>query len=135
MKRRQLREEVFKILFLADFYEDRDELIKQCDIATDNLAEEGIADEDVSAIQTKAIAAFEKLDEIDNFINEKVEGWKTTRMGKVDLTLIRLACYEIQYDEDVPTGVAINEAVELAKLYGTDDSQSFVNGVLSKLAN
>ncbi len=135
MKRRQLREEVFKILFLADFYEDRDELIKQCDIATDNLAEEGIADEDVSAIQTKAIAAFEKLDEIDNFINEKVEGWKTTRMGKVDLTLIRLACYEIQYDEDVPMGVAINEAVELAKLYGTDDSQSFVNGVLSKLAN
>ena len=61
-------------------------------------------------------------------------GWKTQRMGKVDLTIIRLALYEILYDEDIPTGVAINEAVELAKRYGTDESPSFVNGVLAKLA-
>ena len=55
-------------------------------------------------------------------------------MGKVDLTLIRLAVYEIKFEEEVPTGVAINEAVELAKNYGTDDSASFVNGILAKLA-
>ncbi len=54
-------------------------------------------------------------------------------MGKVDLTLLRLAVYEMRYEEDVPTGVAINEAVELAKRYGTDDSASFVNGILAKL--
>ena len=54
-------------------------------------------------------------------------------MGKVDLTLIRLAVYEMKYEEDVPVGVAINEAVELAKSYGTDDSASFVNGILAKL--
>ena len=55
-------------------------------------------------------------------------------MGKVDLTLIRLAVYEIKYEEEIPTGVAINEAVELAKKYGADDSPSFINGVLAKIA-
>jgi len=54
-------------------------------------------------------------------------------MGKVDLTIIRLAFFEIKFDEDIPTGVAINEAVELAKRYGTDESPSFINGVLAKL--
>jgi len=74
------------------------------------------------------------LEEIDKIINESSKGWKTTRMGKVDLTLIRLAVYEIKYEEDIPTGVAINEAVELAKKYGTDDSPAFINGILAKIA-
>ena len=56
------------------------------------------------------------------------------RMGKVDLTLIRLAVYEIKYDDDIPTGVAINEAVELAKKFGQDSSPAFINGVLAKFA-
>ena len=55
-------------------------------------------------------------------------------MAKVDLALIRLAVYEMRYEEDIPVKVAINEAIELAKQYGTDDSPSFVNGVLAKLA-
>ena len=76
----------------------------------------------------------EKIDEIDAAINEVSEGWKTRRMGKVDLTLIRLAVYEMKYEDDIPVKVAINEAVELAKQYGTDESPSFVNGVLAKLA-
>ena len=75
----------------------------------------------------------EHLEEIDAAINEVSEGWKTTRMGKVDLTLIRLAVYEMKHEEDIPVGVAINEAVELAKQYGTDDSPAFINGVLAKL--
>ena len=73
------------------------------------------------------------LAEIDEAIDAVAEGWKTGRMGKVDLTLIRLAVYEMKYDEDVPVGVAINEAVELAKKYGTDESPAFINGVLAKL--
>ena len=85
----------------------------------------------MSAIFNKIIAV---LEEIDKIINESSKGWKTTRMGKVDLTLIRLAVYEIKYEEDIPTGVAINEAVELAKKYGTDDSPAFINGVLAKIA-
>ena len=69
----------------------------------------------------------------DEAIDAVAEGWKTGRMGKVDLTLIRLAVYEMKYDEDVPVGVAINEAVELAKKYGTDESPAFINGMLAKL--
>ena len=67
-------------------------------------------------------------------INEVSKGWKTIRMGKVDLTLIRLAVYEIRFEEEIPVKVSINEAVELAKKYGTDDSPAFVNGILAKFA-
>ena len=67
-------------------------------------------------------------------INAVTKGWKTGRMGKVDLTLLRLAVYEIKFEEEIPTGVAINEAVELAKKYGTDGSFSFINGILAKIA-
>lgn len=72
------------------------------------------------------------IEELDAAINEASKGWKTTRMGKVDLTLIRLAVYEIRFEEDIPVKVSINEAIELAKKYGTDDSPAFVNGILAK---
>ena len=75
----------------------------------------------------------EKLPELDEKINAVARGWKTNRMGKVEVSLLRLATYEILYDEEIPEKVAINEAVELAKRYGTDDSSSFVNGILGEL--
>ncbi|MGN0348750.1 MAG: transcription antitermination factor NusB, partial [Roseburia sp.] len=74
------------------------------------------------------------IEEIDAQINEVATGWKTSRMGKADLTLLRLAVYEMKYEEDTPVKVAINEAVELAKKYGAENSPSFINGVLAKLA-
>ena len=76
----------------------------------------------------------ENLGQIDEQITEVAKGWRTERMGKVELTLLRLAVYEIKYDDDIPTGVAINEAVELAKIFGGEGSSAFVNGVLAKLA-
>ena len=72
--------------------------------------------------------------EIDSLLNENAKGWKTSRMNKVDLTILRLAVYEMKWDEDIPDGVAINEAVELAKRFGGENSGSFVNGILGKLA-
>ena len=57
----------------------------------------------------------EKLDEIDGMINQEAKGWTTERMGKIELTILRLAIYEIKFDEDVPAGVAINEAVRLPR--------------------
>ena len=84
-------------------------------------------------ISNKFIHILEHIAEIDEAVSEVSEGWKTTRMGKVDLTLNRLAVYEMRYEEDIPVNVAINEAVELAKQYGTDSSPAFVNGVLAKL--
>ena len=67
-------------------------------------------------------------------MNKASKGWKTSRMGKVDLTILRLASYEVLFDEDVPGKVAINEAVELAKKFGGDESPAFINGVLGKVA-
>ena len=76
----------------------------------------------------------ERITELDGLLNQKAEGWNTARMGKVDLTILRLAVYEIRYDDSVPTGVAINEAVELAKKFGQEASAGFVNGILAKFA-
>lgn len=131
MSRRELREQVFKMLFRAEFYEAED-LSEQLSMFFEELDRK--EEKDTAYIQQKFQNIMEHLEEIDDSINGVATGWKTSRMAKVDLTLIRLAVYEIRYEEDVPTGVAINEAVELAKNYGTDDSASFVNGILAKLA-
>ncbi len=74
------------------------------------------------------------LPQIDETIGEVSENWSVSRMPLVDRNILRLATYEIAYDVEVPTSVAINEAVELAKVYGGEDSSKFVNGVLGKIA-
>lgn len=97
--------------------------------------EENLADEkDTEYITEKCKSILEKINEIDELINKTADGWTTKRMGKVDLTLLRIAVYEMKYDDDIPTSVAINEAVELSKKFGQEESAGFVNGVLAKLA-
>ena len=130
MTRREIREQVFKMLFRVEFY-NQEEMSEQIALCEDDAC--SWKEKDKTHIFEKVEKISEKLEEIDAKINEVSEGWKTGRMGKVDLTLIRLAVYEMLYEEDVPAKVAINEAVELAKQYGTDNSPSFVNGVLAKL--
>jgi transcription antitermination protein NusB len=76
----------------------------------------------------------EHLPEIDGLLGEVSENWAVSRMPLVDRNILRLASYEIQFVPDVPASVAINEAVELAKVYGGEDSSKFVNGVLGKIA-
>ena len=129
MTRREIREQIFSILFRIEFY-PKEELPEQLQYISEDL---DAADPDVAYIQNKILAVADRVEEIDGMINAVARGWKTTRMGKVDLTLLRLAVYEIKFEDDIPTGVAINEAVELAKKYGTDDSSSFVNGILAKI--
>ena len=90
---------------------------------------------DQEYILNKYRAIVDKKEEIDALLNEVTEGWKTSRMNRVDLTILRLATFEIKWDDDVPTGVAINEAVELAKKYSSNEGPSFVNGILAKIAN
>lgn len=130
MTRRELREHIFRLLFRAEFHE-REDMNEQAQFYMEHLAEP--SESDTSYIQTKFENIVEKIEELDAKVDEVATGWKVARMGKVDLTIIRLALFEMLYDEDVPTGVAINEAVELAKRYGSDESPSFVNGVLAKL--
>lgn len=130
MTRRQIREQVFKMLFAVDFH-DAEELQTQEGLFDDDLTS---SEKERDYILERYRNIVEKIGEIDEMINSVSEGWKTRRMAKVDLTLLRLAVYEMKYDEDIPVKVAINEAVELAKQYGTDDSPAFINGVLAKLA-
>ena len=132
MKRTEQREHIFKLIFGADFNEEAEQGT-QAELYFEQI--EGATEKDMQYISQKAQKIIEKIDEIDAAINEVSEGWKTRRMGKVDLTLIRLAVYEMKYEDDIPVKVAINEAVELAKQYGTDESPAFVNGVLAKLAD
>jgi len=133
MSRRVLREQLFKLLFRIEF-NDLEEMKEQCQFFFDDI-DNPIEEKDMEIIQKKFDLIMDKLTEIDEQINAKAKGWTTERMGKVELTIIRLAIYEILYDEDVPAGVAINEAVELAKKFGQDESYSFVNGILAKFAS
>ncbi|MCR5546986.1 MAG: transcription antitermination factor NusB [Lachnospiraceae bacterium] len=154
MTRREIREEIFKLLFTVEFH-DKDEREEQLAFFMEEEAEEEaeeieelseeeleeankVAEEaakDKAYIENKYNDVIAHLDEIDAKLNAKVDKWKTTRMPKVDLTILRLAVYEIMFEEDIPEKVAINEAIELAKKYGSDKSGRFVNGALSKVIN
>lgn len=130
MTRREIREQVFKMLFRVEFY-NQEEMSEQIALCEDDAC--SWKEKDKTYIFEKVEKISEKIEEIDAKIKRYQKAGKQERMGKVDLTLIRLAVYEMLYEEDVPAKVAINEAVELAKQYGTDNSPSFVNGVLAKL--
>ena len=125
MGRSELREHIFKMIFGLEFTEE-EQIEKQLELYLDQL--------DRSYMLAKAKAIAEKVCEIDAMINENATGWKTTRMNKVDLSILRLAVYEMKFDDDVPVKVAINEAVELAKRFSGDEGPAFINGVLGKLA-
>lgn len=129
MSRRELREQIFKLLFRVEF-NSSEEMPEQEKLFFEDTC---IADEtDAAYIASKYHKIAEKLEVIDKMLNERTENWDTARMGKVDLTILRLAVYEMMFDEDVPAGVAINEAVELAKKFGQDASSGFVNGILAR---
>ena len=97
-----------------------------------------IYEENVAKVGNYAKALFEgvnsKIEELDEIINAYSKGWKTNRLPKVNLAILRLAIYEIKYVDDVPASVAINEAVELAKKYSGEGDYSFINGVLGSVA-
>ncbi|MBQ8802428.1 MAG: transcription antitermination factor NusB [Tyzzerella sp.] len=131
MSRSELREHIFRMLFRIEF--NSEEEMKEQECLYFELLDE-ISEENQNYILNKYRAIKEKQDEIDALLNGVSEGWKTSRMNRVDLTILRLAAYEVKWDEDVPTSVAINEAVELAKKYSSDDGPSFVNGILAKVA-
>ncbi|MEZ3505504.1 MAG: transcription antitermination factor NusB [Lachnospiraceae bacterium] len=131
MSRRELREQIFKLLFRVEFNSLEDMPEQEALFFEQEDAAQG---EDADYISDKYNKICQALSEIDGLLNEKAEGWNTARMSKVDLTILRLAVYEIKYDDTVPVSVAINEAVELAKKFGQNASSGFVNGILAKFA-
>lgn len=130
MTRREIREHLFRMLFRKEFHEPT-ELEEQVLLYFDSL--ESITPEQQEYLNKRFDSINEKLGEIDTILANASSGWKLNRMGKVDLNIMRLATYEMRFDEDVPVKVAINEAIELAKKYGGDSSASFVNGILAKI--
>ena len=120
MGRHEQREQVFKLLYRVEFHAPED-MPEQIALFRENN-EEVPSWQDADAIA----ARFEK-------ISENTEGWDTTRMGKVELAVLRLGAYELRYDDDIPNGVAINEAIEIAKKYGQESSGGFVNAILAKI--
>ncbi len=137
---RQKRKFVFEELFMCEFYPQNEleeqllSLSKNEDLLSEMHSQE-LGEEIRQVLRQRAADIMALKEELDDQINQVVTGWKTHRMGRAELAIIRLALYEMKYDESIPYRVAINEAVDLAKLYGGDDAPGFVNAVLGKLAD
>lgn len=130
MTRRQLRENIFKILFKLEF-NSVEEMPEQVEYTLEDAGE--IEDKDAAYITDKTNKIISLVGDIDNIICQVSSGWKLDRIGKAELAILRLAVYEMKYDDEVPFKVAINEAVELSKIYCGEEAKSFINGVLAKV--
>ncbi|MDD6694901.1 MAG: transcription antitermination factor NusB [Firmicutes bacterium] len=131
MSRSKLREKVFQLLFRIAFGSE-EEYEEHAVLFFADEEQEALTEKEQKQIQDKYDQILAHLDQIDAQINEKSVGWNVSRLGKVELAIMRLAVYEILFDDTIPGSVSINEAIELAKKYGAQESPAFVNGVLAK---
>lgn len=120
MNRRMAREKALQNLFQLNFT-DSDEYL---------FDEESQKDSYCSSVIQGVI---ENVEAIDTIIKDHLKNWKFDRVGSIEKTVLRIAVYEMNYMKDIPKGVAINEAIELAKKFGEDRSGTFVNGILSNI--
>ena len=130
MSRRTARRHAFFLIFQIGFHREFDPSLQTKIYLEDK---EAVPEEDREFIHSVVNGAYDFLSEIDALIAKNLSGWEIDRINKTDLAIIRLAVYEMLYDASIPPGVSINEAVELAKQYGTDESYQFVNGILGRV--
>lgn len=129
-KRRKSREHTLKILYRRDITkEDINEIIKSY------WKENNINSSITEFSEQLAKGTADNLEKIDDYIKKVSEHWAIDRMGVIDRNLLRMAVQELLFMEDIPLNVTIDEAIEIAKKFGTDDSANFVNGVLDKIKN
>lgn len=127
MTRSEQREEVFILTFEKTFHDESvDEVIA--------LAKELRGEKINDYIENEVKGIFDNIEAIDKLIAEHSIGWKINRIPRVNLCIMRICVYEMMFDDTVPTGVAINEAVELCKKYSSDEDKKFVNGVLGTIS-
>ncbi len=129
MKRRRAREYALQLLFQLDITGDRltDEVLKE-------FWEGNKEDDDIKEFTTSIVrGTIGHLTTIDSLIKDAVEHWQLERMAVIDRNILRAATYELLYRPDIPPSVAINEAIEIAKKYSTEDSSRFINGILDKI--
>lgn len=126
MTRKEERELAFTLIFEKIFNNELtiEEIVE-------NAVEARLIEENTFAFSLARLT-YEHCNEIDKIINDNSIGWKVERLPKVSLAVMRLALCEILYVPSVPTGVSINEAVELAKKFSTQEDASFINGILGK---
>ncbi|TYR82458.1 transcription antitermination factor NusB [Priestia megaterium] len=124
MKRHTARQKALQALF-------------QCDLgqtepmeAIENVLQNGKKDE---FLEKLVLGVVQYQDEIDHLLRDHLEKWTLDRVATVDRTILRMAVYEMKYEQEIPTNVTLNEAIELAKTFGDNQSSRFINGVLSKV--
>ncbi len=123
-KRSESRAEALKVLYMSEIKGDQ------------KMSVEGIMDEELSPFAREIIEGVRSnLKEIDEKIEFSSANWKLSRMSVIDRNILRIACYEILFRPEIPGNVTINEAVELAKKFGGDDSYAFINGILDHIAH
>ncbi len=135
-KRRRARENTLQFLYQYDTLKESSsqELNINDILLLFWAAKESEIEKDVEEFSNRLITgACENIEGIDGIINRYSEHWRLSRMSKVDRNILRMAIYELVYLRDIPPPVTINEAVELAKRYGTDESGAFVNGILDRI--
>lgn len=127
--RKESREKVFQTLFMMDALGiDPDQAIPLFAMTADSPAS------DESYYRETVEGVWRHLEEIDGLITSAAANWRIERMALVDRNILRLGAFEICHSPDVPFVVAINEAVELAKRFGSDESGGFINGILDKIS-
>jgi len=130
MKRRKAREHALQILFQLDVRQD-----KPSSVILKHFWTEYNPDEDIKAFAEAIVkGTYKHLAGIDELIRRCAKNWSLDRMAVVDRNVLRMAVYEILYRMEIPTSVTINEAIEIAKKFGTDESGAFVNGILDRVA-
>ncbi len=128
MKRTETREQAFRLIYSSQIQKDMDE--EQINIF---IEENNLGEEEAEYIKNIFYGIKENKEEIEKLISSNLkEKWSMDRISKIDLSILKLAIFELVYSK-LPYKVAINEAVELAKKYGEDSSKSFVNGVLASI--
>lgn len=128
MGRRAARELVMKLLYQQEMQKDnREEQLKAV------LEENPVTERDREYIADISNGVWKNVSMIDSLIEKHAKGWKINRISKVDLSILRLSIYEICFRDDIPYSVSVNEAVELAKKYSSEDAGAFINGILSKI--
>ncbi len=142
MTRRELRDSIVRIVYRRAYYPAR-EMPEQTEDYLRNLQEEpdtllpemkaGPEEEDITYIREKVDAILSHTRDLDRLLGTASKEWKVSRIGKMELAILRVAVYEMKFDEDVPEKVAINEAIELAKLYCDEKAAPFINGILNQL--
>lgn len=142
MSRTKAREIALHLIFEMGFQQFEDEKLNDrldesimASISGDIALYAGkLSEQQTQYIRTVVKGVASRLDELDKTVEQYAKGWKLSRLSRMTIAVLRLAIYEMRYVEDVPTGVAINEAVALAKTYDTNEAASFINGVLGSVA-